>query len=382
MPNLFIATGIFHPESGGPATYLHHLLPHLQTRGYDVRLLTYGDDPPDETYPYPVTRIKREFLPWRLWRYRRAAGPLSQWADAVYVHSMALPLPRLPDTPRVMKVVGDQAWERSIRNGWIPPTTDIDAFQTQTIAHPLVKAAKALRRRNALSMDAVIVPSHYLRRMVEGWGLPPERVQVVYNALPPAHTAAPVTQSAARQQLGLDADRPLLLTAARLVYWKGIDVFIDALDAVPEVQLLVAGDGTLRGALEQRAADKGVAERVRFLGRVPREQMPLYMAAADYVGLYSGYEGLSHVILESLRAGTPVIASDKGGNPEAVRHDVNGLLVPYRDADALRAALKTAFSPGKRDALAAQTDIDAEKFAYQTMVSETAAALARFTPPR
>ncbi len=63
------------------------------------------------------------------------------------------------------------------------------------------------------------------------------------------------------------------------------------------------------------------------------------MKAADYVALYSGYEGLSHTLLESLRAGTPVIASDKGGNPEVVQHGINGLLVPYVDVEALTAAI-------------------------------------------
>jgi glycosyltransferase involved in cell wall biosynthesis len=56
--------------------------------------------------------------------------------------------------------------------------------------------------------------------------------------------------------------------------------------------------------------------------------MALYFRSADYTVLYSGYEGLSHTLLESLLAGTPVIASNKGGNPEVVRHGENGLLVP------------------------------------------------------
>ena len=371
MPRLFIATGIFHPESGGPATYLYHLLPHLQAQGYEVRLLTYGDDAPNERYAYPVTRVPRTVLPLRLARYWAAAIPLMRWADVAYVHSLALPLPKLPNTPRIIKVVGDQAWERSVRNGWVPPTTDIDAFQTTRYSHPLVRAAKALRRRNVRAMNGVIVPSEYLKRMVVGWGVPPERVTVVYNALPPAQTGKQRTQATARAALGLDAARPVLLTVGRLVHWKGVDAFIRALDAAPEVQLVVAGDGVMRGELEQLAAAAGVGERVRFLGRVPRERVPLWMAAADYVGLYSGYEGLSHVLLESLRAGTPIIASDKGGNPEVVRPGVNGLLVPYRDDDALRAALQTAFSAGKREELAANTSIDAEKFGYERMVAET-----------
>src|SRR5215207_8681816 len=106
--------------------------------------------------------------------------------------------------------------------------------------------------------------------------------------------------------------------------------------------------------------------------------MPLYMRAADYTALYSGYEGLSHTLLESLRAGTPVIASDKGGNPEVVRHGVNGLLVPYVNVGALAAALHEAFAAGKREALAANTGAGMERFAFGHMVEQTDTSLREY----
>lgn len=376
MPKLFVATGIFHPESGGPATYLYHLLPHLQERGWEVRLLSYGtpqaDDP--ERYPYPVTRIPRAALPVRMSQYAQAAMPLLQWADLTYVHSFMLPLWALPFShkPRVMKVVGDPAWERSVRKRWITPQTDIDFFQMSRNRHPMVRWNKRNRRREvARRSDAIIVPSNYLKQMVTRWGAASSRVHVVYNALPPESHAVTVSPAEARAQLELHPTRPYILTAARLVAWKGIDNFIEALHAVPDVTLLVAGDGVEREKLERLAASVGVAERVQFLGRVPREDVALYMRAVDYVGLYSGYEGLSHVLLESLEAGTPVIASNKGGNPEVIQHGINGLLVRYKDSAALADVLRTAFADGQREKLAANTHINLDQFAYNHMVEHT-----------
>ena len=73
---LFIATGIFHPESGGPATYLHHLLPEVVARGHQVTLLTFGDAPSAD-YPYTVIRISRQqSYPVRQWKYYQAAQRL------------------------------------------------------------------------------------------------------------------------------------------------------------------------------------------------------------------------------------------------------------------------------------------------------------------
>ena len=385
MTKLLIATGIFHPESGGPATYLYHLLPYLQAHGYEVRVLTYGEpsDDDEKNYPYPVTRISRDApLPLRMWRYALAARSLLAWADMVYIHTLMLPLFRFPwekRKPFIYKIVGDQAWERSVRKGWVRPTTDIDHFQISRYRHPFVRYNKRIRnlevRRRA---DAVIVPSQYLRKLVMGWGQPARRVRVVYNAIPPGHAPQYVSQMSARGQLGLDAERPYLLTVARLMPWKGVDDFILALDAVPDVHFLVAGDGDILDDLKQYADERGVADRVHFLGRVPREKVALYMQAADYVGLYSGYEGLSHMLIESLIAGTPVIASHKGGNPEVIQHNVNGLLVPYDDPHALASALVTAFAPGKRDELAENTEDGLERFDYDRMVLNTIGVLDEF----
>ncbi len=363
MTRLLIATGIFHPESGGPATYLYDILPHLENAGFDVHVLTYGDAPTDG-YPYPVTRVPRTRTPLRQWAYARASLPLVRWAQVIYKHTLALPLIG-PRRPTVLKIVGDQAWERAVREGWVPPDTDIDTFQ---IRHywPAVRLQKRARKREVKRADGVIVPSQYLRKMVIGWQVLPPRVRVIYNALPPAELPA-ASQVEARAQLGLHPTAPTLLFVGRLVQWKGVDDLIYVLSDLPGVRLVIAGDGTMRDKLEGFAAERGVADRVTFLGRVPHEQVPLYMRAADFTALYSGYEGLSHVLLESLRAGTPVIASHKGGNPEVVQHGINGMLVPYGNPTALRTTIAEVFQ--RRAEFEPSAGL--EKFDHATMVRET-----------
>jgi glycosyltransferase involved in cell wall biosynthesis len=211
--------------------------------------------------------------------------------------------------------------------------------------------------------------------MVIGWGAKPDRVHRIYNALPLSDLPTLISPAEARQKLGLP-DAPLLLTAARLMPWKGVDHLIAALYDLPDVHLIVAGAGSMLKPLRIAVEALGMAGRVHFLGQVPRETLALYFRAVDYTALYSGYEGLSHVLLESLRAGTPVIASDKGGNPEVVQPNVNGWLGPYVDADALQTTLKLAFEPGVRDRLAAGTGSGLEHFAFDGMAEQTAAVLA------
>ena len=368
---IFIASGIFHPDSGGPATYLYQLLPELIRRGHAVTALSFGDDPVTG-YPYPLTRIARGRYPVRQWQYFRAAARLWPGHDLAYIHSLDLPLPASM-RPRVAKIVGDSGWERALNKGWIPAHTDIDAYQTGRYS-PQVELLRAAQRREARSLDAIIVPSQHRRRLVIGWGVDPARVHVVYNAL---ETAAPLpseTQQQARQALGLP-DQPTLLYVGRLIPLKGLGDVFAALRADPGCRLVIAGDGPLQPELERQSAMDGLSGRVRFVGRIDSARLGLFYRAADYTILNSGGEGLSHVLLESLRVGTPVIASDKGGNPEVVRHGVNGLLTPYADVEALSAALLDAFSPGRRAELAAHTSEGLDRFDWDRMVEQTIAAL-------
>lgn len=370
MPNLFVASGIFHPESGGPATYLNEILPHLQSHGWDIRLLSYGEST-HHTYPYDVTRIRRQFYPMRLTKYGLASRPSLSWADLTYIHTIDLPLWGSHHAPRLIKIVGDQAWERCIRKGWIPPDLNIDDFQSYAVNWQ-VRWQQNSRSKQVQAMDGVIVPSNYLKHMVIGWGVDESKIHVVYNALPKPPDLTE-TQSESRQILGWD-DRPTLLTVARLHPWKGIDHLLTVLRELPDVRLVIAGDGPDMHRLQSLA--EPIADRVIFLGQVPHDKIFRLMRAADGLAVYSGYEGLSHTILESLLVGTPVLASDKGGNPEVIRHDTNGVLVPYVDLGALRDGITQLLE--HRDRYATKTAIGMERFTFHTMVTQTDKTLRTF----
>ena len=363
MPKLFVASGIFHPEPGGPATYLREILPALAEAGWHIRVLTFGADTNGD-YPYPVQRIPRSIYPLRRARYALAAARHLAWADLVYAQTIDLPLWGGRGQARVIKIVGDQAWERCIRRRWIPPDLSIEQFQSYS-GDVRVRWQKRSRSQQARAMDAVIVPSQYLKRMVMGWGVNPGKIHVIYNALQPP--ARPLKSRAAlRAEFGWDS-RPMLLTVARLQTWKGIDYLIKALAAMPDLRLTVVGDGPDRGRLERLAAP--LAERVVFTGRLPREEVYRLMVAADVFALYSGYEGLAHTLLESLHLGTPVLASAVGGNGEVVRDGVNGLLARRGDIDSLRRGIMQLLE--NRERFAANSQVGLERFRFDEMTRQT-----------
>ncbi len=369
---ILVASGIFPPDPGGPSTHLGQLIPELVARGHEVRAVVFGHaagGPPGCV----ATRIPLDLpLPARALRYARAYWREARHADRVYVATMGLPRPPCRP-PVILRVPGDPAWERAVNRGLVPPGTDIDAFQTAR-SRARVACLKWARAVEAQRADRVLVPSDYLRRMVAAWNVDAEKIAVVYSAVDDGRgDGRAIDRHAAREALGWDAAGQYVVTAARLTAWKGVDHLIDAVARVPGVTLVVAGDGPQRQSLAARAASSGAA--VRFTGMLPRERLATHISAADYVALYSGYEGFSHLLLEALAAGTPVIASARGGNPEIVRDRVNGFLVTHPDSDALAAAISRAFAGGTRARLAARTGDGLARFRASAAIPAVADAI-------
>jgi glycosyltransferase involved in cell wall biosynthesis len=169
--------------------------------------------------------------------------------------------------------------------------------------------------------------------------LPSAKVTVIYNGVAlPGH--AGTRSDALRRTLDLDGRHPIIAVVANLIPYKGYDVLFDALPGMvsefPELAVLLVGDGVARRQLEARAHASGLHGIVRFLGA--RDDVPALIALADVVVHPSTEEGFSNAILEAMAAGKPVVAAAVGGNVEAIVDRTTGLLVPVRDADALRAA--------------------------------------------
>ncbi|HEU5105424.1 MAG TPA: glycosyltransferase [Solirubrobacterales bacterium] len=208
---------------------------------------------------------------------------------------------------------------------------------------------RALARR----VDRYLAVSREIAgELVEGLDWPAEKVEVVYNAVDVERVEAKAPPGL-REQLGGSETRPLVLTPARLNAQKGHGTLLEAVAEVPDAMFVLAGEGPERAALEARAAELGVGERVSFLGR--REDIPQLLAACDVFALPSLYEGSSLAVLEAMAAGIPVVSSAIGGTEELIEDGRSGLLVPPGDPKALAEALRRVLGEaGLRRDLAAR----------------------------
>jgi glycosyltransferase involved in cell wall biosynthesis len=145
--------------------------------------------------------------------------------------------------------------------------------------------------------------------------------------------------------LGITDDAPLCVAAGRLVRKKGFEYLIEAMAAVPGMQLAIAGDGTLAPELRARADANGVADRVRFLGNQTQDAIAEYFAAADMICVPSvrddsgNVDGLPNVVLEALASATPLITTAAGGIGATVEDGRTAIVVAERDPAALAAAM-------------------------------------------
>jgi glycosyltransferase involved in cell wall biosynthesis len=342
-------------------------------------VVTYGDAPAARRYPYPVHRIPRALpVPSRLALFAREVWRHGREADLLFVNDYGLPatLANLAlRKPIVLKIVGDFAWEYAIRHGLISAGEPFELFQRSRYGLK-VEALRLMQASYVRAATRVIVPSGFVRWYVEGWGADPDRVRVVRNAVDDPTAGLPEHRQAIRVSFGLSISDRVVLVVARLAAWKGIDTVMAALGGLPigelsTVRLVVVGDGPDRARLENLASTLP-AGTVRFTGEVPRDEVGRWMAIADALALCSGYEGLSHVLLEAMAAGLPVVASDVGGNRALVQDGHDGLLVPYGDVDATRQALAEVLADGERArAIRRNARQGAAERTVERMVNET-----------
>jgi glycosyltransferase involved in cell wall biosynthesis len=139
--------------------------------------------------------------------------------------------------------------------------------------------------------------------------------------------------TASRQELGFEPNDKILVTVGRLVSRKAVDRLIEMVADIPDpsVHLVIIGDGPLRGQLESIALQKGIAERVRFVGFVTDQQKQNLLSASDIYVSTSQHEGFGLVFLEAMAAGLPIVCFDHGGQSDFLENGRTGALVPLND---------------------------------------------------
>ncbi|MFN3517170.1 MAG: glycosyltransferase [Novosphingobium sp.] len=185
--------------------------------------------------------------------------------------------------------------------------------------------------------DGLLAVAQGLADDMVALGMPRERITIHRTGLN-ADLFRPYDRKMCRDRLGLPRSAPVLATVGALIPRKGQSLAIEALGHLPDAILVLAGKGEDESALKSQAKRLGVAERVRFLGAVPHDELPVLLNAADVFVLPSASEGLANAWVEALACGTPVVTTPIPGAQELITDPAWGRLAP-RDGKAIAAAV-------------------------------------------
>ncbi len=379
---ILITTGIFPPDIGGPASYGMTLARKLSER-FSVSVITYSSKrklPEDKNQPFKIIKVAK-WMPRFLRHFVFLMKTLSASKNADVIFSLNATSAGLPalwaakfrKKKFFVKIVGDYAWETAVNKG--KTFLLIDDFQKSkrrgriaTLHKTQVKVCKGA--------DGVIVPSNYLANMVKNWGVPEGKIKVIYNGVD--FKPLEIGKEEARKKIGIAGN--VILSIGRLVPWKGFRMLIKIIPWLFEInqffRLVIVGDGPEKKTLESIVKNMHLENKVFLVGKKSKEELALFLAAADSFVLNTAYEGFSHQILEAMAAGVPVVTTAVGGNREVVRQGENGFMVKYNDEFNLIEAIKTVWQDEElRSRFIEEGKKTVEHFNVEKMLHETAQIL-------
>lgn len=316
---IVLATGIYPPEEGGPATYSKLLHDKLPEEGFVV-----------EVYPF---RTVRRFPRWlrhflyflKLWRAAFGAD-IVYAQDTVSVGFPALLAAKLSFTKFIIRVPGDYAWEQGRQRYGIEDS--IDDFQNKTYGLS-VEFLRRIQKFVVSRADRVITPSLYFRDVVREWVSKKERVVTIYNGVDFQELAVSVNTYIPKT----------LITAGRLVPWKGFVKVIELMEELPDWKLYIAGEGPFRKVLEDTIEKRGLRQKVYMLGSVPRKGLAQRIKEAEIFILNTHFESFSFQVVEVMNLGTPVITTDVGNLREIIEDKKEGILIQPDNMEQMKASI-------------------------------------------
>ena len=322
---LVIATGIYPPDHGGPATFVPALASRATELGWEVQVVTLADNPRvNFEGSWEVLRLKRrQTRPLRMLRTVAMLSQAARKSDVLFANGLfeeSAVSATITRTPWVAKFVGDPVWEK-YRN-LNPNGLSLDEWDR--IRH---SPSEAIRRKllteSLRTAKSCITPSFELKTMLHGRSIP--AVEFIPNGVHITPTSI----------CDKDID---VVTASRLVPWKNVDKLIAACGRL-RASLHIIGDGPMRQELQEYANSLGSGGRVVFHGSLEPEEVRSITDRSKIFALVSTYEGMSFSLLEAMSRQLPVVAGTNPGNEAVIIDGENGLLVNPHSVDEISEAL-------------------------------------------
>ena len=370
MKVVFI-TSFFGETYGGAEISMGLLARHLRERGLEVQVITtrklgssnkniiqipHTSWLPKRALIFGGNTVTDLFLAHNMLRCFEDLNPDILHVQDTYILPAAIWIARRLRLPVIVTIRNSvMDW---VCNHIAPfPVSELLKKRTRTIV-------RALKQTNA-----IISVSEYVKKELTSVNISSREIYPIYNLIPPWNVED--------SRKSRDFSTIVLLAPSRLAK-KGTDVIIRAISRVvrrnKDLKLIIVGDGPERKSLERLTQKLGLIDFVKFLGKVPYKSMLNLYINSDIVLLLSILpESFSRVLLEAMYVGRAIIATNIGGNPEAVIHGYNGLLVPPNDVEMTSKAILTLIESDelRKSMEKSGRQLAKEKFDPDRLVSKT-----------
>ena len=369
-----MVSDVYFPRINGVSTAIQTYQQALRAYGVEVSLVA-----PDYGLPCSepwISRVSARVVPRdpedRLVRWGKmheaVEAAVDQGADLIHVQ-----------TPFVAHYAGSYA----ARRYGVPVIATYHTLFEEYLKHyaPLVPAAllrglaRRFSRRQCNSLDAVIVPSQAIHKRLLSYGVTTPMFVLptgISLQMPPDGA-----RQAFRARFGIDESRPVALFVGRVALEKNIDFLLDvvalARESVPDILLLIAGEGPALSPLRQNVVDRGLQGCVQFIGYLDRRtELPACYAAADVFAFASRTETQGLVLLEAMAAGLPVVALAEMGTVDILGAHRGALVPDDNPADFSLLLTRVLRDAGLRRRLSADGRAYAAEWSDESLAGEMA----------
>ena len=369
-----MVSDVYFPRINGVSTAIQTYQQALRAYGVEVSLVA-----PDYGLPCSepwISRVSARVVPRdpedRLVRWGKmheaVEAAVDQGADLIHVQ-----------TPFVAHYAGSYA----ARRYGVPVIATYHTLFEEYLKHyaPLVPAAllrglaRRFSRRQCNSLDAVIVPSQAIHKRLLSYGVTTPMFVLptgISLQMPPDGA-----RQAFRARFGIDESRPVALFVGRVAHEKNIDFLLDvvalARESVPDILLLIAGEGPALSPLRQNVVDRGLQGCVQFIGYLDRRtELPACYAAADVFAFASRTETQGLVLLEAMAAGLPVVALAEMGTVDILGAHRGALVPDDNPADFSLLLTRVLRDAGLRRRLSADGRAYAAEWSDEALAGEMA----------
>lgn len=358
---ILVATGIYPPDIGGPATYSKLLKDELPKRGHSVEILSFGEV---RNLPKIIRHIVYFFKVLRMgWK-----SDIIFAQDPVSVGLPAMISSKILRKKFMIRVAGDYAWEQAVQRFGVKE--GIDEFQSKKY-RLRVELLRWIQKFAVKRSDKVVTPSYYFKNIVCGWIGGGDNVEAVYNGINLSSRQIEVKNP---KHSGLKK----IISAGRLVPWKGFTVLIKIMKNLPEWRLTIAGDGPVKNELKTLIKELDLGDRVKLVGSLPREELLSELKISDLFILNTSFESFSFQVVEAMYSGVPVITTNIGNLKEIVEDGKEGILIdPDNEGELLSAIKKIDEDENFRNLIIKNAKMKSERFSIESTLNHLMKIMAK-----